>query len=101
MVNEVQKQIDNVHEKGRGVGAFIIEPIISCGGQIELPEGFLTKSYEYVRAAVGGVGKAKTGGNYAASLLAGKKAREAGCNQVLWLDGKDREYIEVVGAMNI
>ena len=53
MVNEVQKQIDNVHEKGRGVGAFIIEPIISCGGQIELPEGFLTKSYEYVRAAGG------------------------------------------------
>jgi len=52
-VNEVQKQIDIVHEKGRGVGAFIIEPIISCGGQIELPEGFLTKSYEYVRAAGG------------------------------------------------
>ncbi len=50
---EVQKQINIVHEKGRGVGAFIIEPIISCGGQIELPEGFLAKSYEYVRAAGG------------------------------------------------
>ncbi|WP_396635784.1 aminotransferase class III-fold pyridoxal phosphate-dependent enzyme [Maribacter sp. R77961] len=50
---EVQKQIDIIHEKGRGVGAFIIEPIISCGGQIELPEGFLAKAYAKVRAAGG------------------------------------------------
>jgi len=51
---EVQKQIDVVHAKGRGVGAFIIEPIISCGGQIELPKGFLSQSYKAVRA-VGGL----------------------------------------------
>lgn len=50
---EVQKQIDVIHKKGRGVGAFIIEPIISCGGQIELPKGFLAKAYESVRAAGG------------------------------------------------
>lgn len=50
---EVKKCIDQVHAKGRGVGAFIIEPIISCGGQIELPDGFLAKAYEYVRAAGG------------------------------------------------
>ncbi|TXE10362.1 aminotransferase class III-fold pyridoxal phosphate-dependent enzyme [Gelidibacter salicanalis] len=50
---EVQKQIDSIHKKGRGVGAFIIEPIISCGGQVELPEGFLAKAYEKVRAAGG------------------------------------------------
>jgi len=50
---EVQKQIDIIHAKGRGVGAFIIEPIISCGGQIELPGGFLEKSYKAVRAAGG------------------------------------------------
>ncbi|MGV8815608.1 MAG: aminotransferase class III-fold pyridoxal phosphate-dependent enzyme [Gelidibacter sp.] len=50
---EVQKQIDVVHEKGRGVGAFIIEPIISCGGQIELPQGFLAKAYSLIRAAGG------------------------------------------------
>ncbi|MCF7567071.1 aminotransferase class III-fold pyridoxal phosphate-dependent enzyme [Sabulilitoribacter arenilitoris] len=50
---EVQKQIDIVHKKGRGVGAFIIEPIISCGGQVELPEGFLAKAYKKVRAAGG------------------------------------------------
>ena len=50
---EVQKQIDIIHKKGRGVGAFIIEPIISCGGQVELPDGFLEKSYTMIRAAGG------------------------------------------------
>lgn len=51
--NEVQEQIKNIQAKGRGVGAFIIEPIISCGGQIELPEGFLNNAYRYVRDAGG------------------------------------------------
>jgi 4-aminobutyrate aminotransferase-like enzyme/Ser/Thr protein kinase RdoA (MazF antagonist) len=50
---EVQYQIDNIHKKGRGLGAFIIEPIISCGGQIELPEGFLAKAYANARGAGG------------------------------------------------
>ena len=56
---------------------------------------------ENVRAARGGIGYAKTGGNYAASLIAQKKAHDAGYSQVLWLDGVDRKYIEEVGAMNI
>ena len=51
--SEVKKQIDTIHKKGRGVGAFIIEPIISCGGQIELPQGFLSKAYEHTRNAGG------------------------------------------------
>jgi 4-aminobutyrate aminotransferase-like enzyme/murein DD-endopeptidase MepM/ murein hydrolase activator NlpD len=50
---EVQKQIDLIHEKGRKVGGFIIEPIISCGGQIDLPIGFLELAYKHVRAAGG------------------------------------------------
>ena len=50
---EVQKQIENIQKKGRKLGAFIIEPIISCGGQIELPKGFLSKAYNYVRLAGG------------------------------------------------
>ena len=50
---EVKKCIENIHKKGRGVGALIVEPIISCGGQVDLPEGFLAKAYEYVRAAGG------------------------------------------------
>ena len=51
--SEVKIQIRNIQVKSRSVGALIIEPIISCGGQIELPEGFLKKSYEYVREAGG------------------------------------------------
>lgn len=50
---EVQNQIEVIHAKGRKVGGFIIEPIISCGGQVELPNGFLAKAYEYVRNAGG------------------------------------------------
>ncbi|HIS24969.1 MAG TPA: branched-chain amino acid aminotransferase [Candidatus Faeciplasma gallinarum] len=56
---------------------------------------------EYVRAVRGGIGYAKTGGNYAASLAAQVKAHDDGYSQVLWLDGVERKYIEEVGAMNI
>lgn len=55
----------------------------------------------HVRAVVGGLGEAKTMANYAASLLAGEKAKEKGYAQVLWLDGIERKYIEEVGTMNI
>ena len=56
---------------------------------------------EYVRAVRGGMGFAKTGGNYAASLKAQDVAAEEGFSQVLWLDGVERKYIEEVGAMNV
>lgn len=56
---------------------------------------------EYVRAVRGGIGFAKTGGNYVASMIAQRKAHDAGYSQVLWLDGVERKYIEEVGAMNI
>lgn len=56
---------------------------------------------QLVRAAVGGVGDIKTGGNYAASLLGGIKAEKKGFSQVLWLDAKEHKYIEEVGAMNV
>ena len=56
---------------------------------------------EYVRAVKGGMGYTKTGGNYAASLIAQVKAHDDGYSQVLWLDGVERKYIEEVGAMNI
>jgi branched-chain amino acid aminotransferase len=58
-------------------------------------------STEYVRTVRGGVGVAKTMGNYAASLLAGTKAIEVGYSQVLWLDALERKYLEEVGTMNI
>lgn len=69
------------------------------------PEGFspikIFVSQHYIRAAHGGTGNSKTGGNYASSLLVGKEAEEHGCSQVLWLDAIHKKYIEEVGAMNI
>lgn len=56
---------------------------------------------DYVRAVKGGIGEAKTGGNYVASIKSQVKAHEEGYSQVLWLDGIERKYIEEVGAMNI
>lgn len=56
---------------------------------------------KYTRAAPGGTGYAKTGGNYAASLYPGRESREAGFDQVLWLDGLEHRHVEEVGQMNI
>jgi branched-chain amino acid aminotransferase len=56
---------------------------------------------EYVRAVIGGVGEAKTAGNYAAALKSQESAKEKGYTQVLWLDGVHRKYIEEVGSMNV
>lgn len=56
---------------------------------------------DYVRAVRGGMGFAKTGGNYAASLKATFEAQDKGFDQVLWLDGKENKYVEEVGAMNM
>jgi len=55
---------------------------------------------EYVRAAPGGTGFAKVGGNYAGALKAQQKADEAGCAQVLWLDAVERKYVEEIGTSN-
>lgn len=56
---------------------------------------------DYIRAAPGLTGFAKCGGNYAASIKSGELANELGYDQVLWLDGVHKKYVEEVGAMNI
>jgi branched-chain amino acid aminotransferase len=58
-------------------------------------------STNYARAGKGGTGAAKTGGNYAASLIAQAEAYEQGCEQVLFLDSVEGKYIEELGGMNI
>lgn len=55
---------------------------------------------EYVRAAPGGTGAAKVGGNYAGALKAQEKAHDKGCSQVLWLDGVEKKYVEEIGTSN-
>ncbi|GAA1591804.1 MULTISPECIES: branched-chain amino acid aminotransferase [Streptomyces] len=58
-------------------------------------------SEEYVRAVKGGTGAAKTGGNYAASLVAQAQAAAHGCDQVVWLDAVEHRWIEEMGGMNL
>lgn len=69
------------------------------------PEGFdpvkIWVTKDYVRAVRGGVGEAKTAGNYAASLYATELANQDGYTQVMWLDGVELKYVEEVGSMNI
>lgn len=69
------------------------------------PEGFnpvkIWVTKRHVRAVRGGIGEAKTPGNYAASLYASERAVQEGFTQVLWLDGVEQRYVEEVGSMNI
>jgi len=58
-------------------------------------------STEYTRAAPGGTGEAKTGGNYAASLVAQAQAAQQGCDQVVWLDATERRWVEEMGTNNL
>lgn len=58
-------------------------------------------SQTYTRAAIGGTGAAKCGGNYAASLLAQSEAAAHGCDQVVFLDAKERRWVEELGGMNV
>ncbi|MEJ7932796.1 branched-chain amino acid aminotransferase [Sphingobium sp. AN558] len=58
-------------------------------------------SEHYTRAARGGTGAAKCGGNYAASLIAQKEAIEQGCDQVVFLDSAENKWVEELGGMNV
>lgn len=95
--------------------AFAFEPVIAAHSSdvfrfyiFTSPVGaYYSKSVKlitarnYVRAVKGGVGEAKTAGNYAASMLPARKAQEKGFDQVLWLDAFEHTYVEEVGTMNI
>lgn len=58
-------------------------------------------SQDRVRAVPGGMGDAKTGGNYAASLLAQAEAAAQGCDQVAYLDAVEHKWVEELGGMNL
>lgn len=57
--------------------------------------------HEYSRAAPGGIGATKAGGNYASSLAAALRAKKMGYAQVLWLDSSQKKFVEEVGTMNV
>lgn len=78
----------------------VLSPVGSYYGDQLQPINIYVED-EFVRAVNGGVGNAKTSGNYAASLQAQQKANELGYDQVLWLDAIEKKYAEEVGSMNI
>ncbi|UXP30802.1 branched-chain amino acid aminotransferase [Reichenbachiella agarivorans] len=71
------------------VGAYYSEPV---NVKIET---------KYTRAVAGGVGFAKTAGNYAASLYPALQAQKEGYHQLIWTDGQEHQYIEEAGTMNL
>lgn len=71
------------------VGAYYSQPV-----RVKIEE-------HYTRAARGGVGRAKTAGNYAASLYPAKLGQEKGFHQLVWTDAIEHKYIEESGTMNI
>jgi branched-chain amino acid aminotransferase len=58
-------------------------------------------SEDYTRAAPGGTGAVKCGGNYAAAFVAQQQAVEQGCDQVVWLDAAEHRWVEEMGGMNL
>ncbi len=76
--------------------------IFTCpvGAYYSQPVNVKIEEY-YTRAVEGGVGRAKTAGNYAASLYPAKLAQEEGFHQLVWTDAKEHKYIEESGTMNI
>ncbi|RPH75444.1 branched-chain amino acid aminotransferase, partial [bacterium] len=78
----------------------IMSPVGSLYKNGQKPKAILV-SDTYTRSSVGGVGNVKTGGNYAASMMAQSEATKQGYDQVLWLDPVERRYVEEVGSMNI
>ena len=58
-------------------------------------------SEDYTRAAPGGTGGVKTGGNYAAAFVAQRQAVDRGCDQVVWLDAAEHRWVEEMGGMNL
>lgn len=77
--------------------------IIFClpvGPYYDKPVSLLAEK-TYTRAATGGVGEAKTAGNYAASLYPAQMAKKKGFDQVMWLDANEFKYVQEVGTMNI
>jgi len=58
-------------------------------------------SQEYTRAAPGGTGAVKCGGNYAAAFTAQQQAVDEGCDQVVWLDAAEHRWVEEMGGMNL
>ena len=79
----------------------VIASSVGAYFKTDVPAVSVWVSTEYTRAAPGGTGAAKCGGNYAASLLAQAEATRRGCDQVVFLDAKEQRWVEELGGMNV
>src|SRR5580692_9021274 len=90
------------HPSGEYLFCVIASPAASYFGGTGAPKPVTVwLSQEYTRAAPGGTGAVKCGGNYAASFLAQQQAVEEGCDQVVWLDAAEHRWVEEMGGMNL
>ena len=91
-----------VHPAERYLFVIILTPVAAYyeGNDKELHGSHIWVEEEYIRAAVGGTGFAKCGGNYSCGMIAGAEAKKHGCEEVLWLDAKEHKYVEEVGTSN-
>jgi branched-chain amino acid aminotransferase len=95
--------VDEVYLGLRPAESFVFAIILSPVGSFYkggLSPTKLLVEDEYIRAAPGGTGYAKVGGNYAGSVKALQKALSMGYDQVVWLDGIEKKYVEEIGASN-
>ncbi len=90
---------------GRPADSYLFLVIASPSGSVFAGDGVRAVSVwlaeGYTRAAPGGTGEAKTGGNYAASFLGQQQAIDNGCDQVVWLDAVEHRWVEEMGGMNL
>ena len=91
-----------VHPASRYLFVIILTPVAAYyeGNDKELHGSRIWVEEEFIRAAVGGTGFAKCGGNYSCGMIAAEEAKKHGCEEVLWLDAKEHRYVEEVGTSN-
>ncbi|SDC64266.1 branched-chain amino acid aminotransferase [Paenibacillus sp. UNCCL117] len=89
-----------VRPSSRYMFAIVLSPVGAYFEEGLKPVDIQAEAHD-VRAVRGGTGSVKAAANYAGSLKAQAAAKEAGCQQVLWLDALERKYVEEVGSMNV
>ena len=91
-----------VHPASKYWFIIIMSPVAAYyeGNDKELHGSKIWVEEEFIRAAVGGTGFAKCGGNYPCGMIASTEAQKQGCEEVLWLDAKEHKYVEEVGTSN-
>ena len=88
------------HPSSQYLFSLIASPVAGYfGGEVHPVTVWLSE--DYTRAAPGGTGEAKCGGNYAAAFAGQQEAVDHGCDQVVWLDAAEHQYVEEMGGMNI